>query len=49
VDLIDMRYTPDGRYTWICYIKDYYSKFTQLYTLESKYIEGIADYLVLFI
>jgi hypothetical protein len=49
VDLIDMRYTPDGRYAWICYIKDHYSKFTQLYTLESKHAEGIADCLVLFI
>jgi hypothetical protein len=49
VDLIDMRHTPDGRYAWICHIKDHYSKFTQLYALESKHAEGIADCLVLFI
>jgi hypothetical protein len=48
-DLIDIRHTPDGRYTWILYIKDYYSKYTQLYALKGKDSEGIVEYLAMFI
>ena len=35
IDLIDMRHIPDGRFKWICHIKDHFSKFTALYATRS--------------
>ncbi|PMD15097.1 hypothetical protein NA56DRAFT_357204 [Hyaloscypha hepaticicola] len=44
-----MRYTPSGRYTWVLHVKDHFSKYTQLYTLKSKYILLITECLALWI
>jgi hypothetical protein len=44
VDLIDMRYESSDQYKWILYIKDYFSKYTQLYPLKSKYSELIVGF-----
>lgn len=43
LDLVDMRSTPSGPYTWILHIRDHYSKFSMLYALESKEATPIAD------
>ena len=43
VDLIDMRHIPDGRFKWICHIKDHFSKFSALYACKSKTASEIAD------
>ena len=48
-DLIDIRHKPSGQFKWILYIKDHFSKYTQLYLLKSKYTEPIADAFALFI
>ena len=37
-----MRHKPSGQYKWILYIKDHFSKYTQLYLLKSKHIEPIV-------
>jgi hypothetical protein len=49
IDLIDMRHEPSGQFKWILYIKDYFSKYTQLYLLKSKYAEPIAAVFAQFI
>ena len=43
IDLIDFRHQPDApygptgpKYHWVMHIKDHFSKFTQLYPLQSK-------------
>ena len=43
IDLIDMRHTPDGRFKWICHIKDHFSKFSALYACKSKQASEITD------
>ena len=43
IDLIDMRHIADGRFKWICHIKDHVSKFTALYATKSKQASEIAD------
>jgi hypothetical protein len=47
LDLIDMRHTPSGQYCWICHIKDHWSKYSQLYPLKSKHVEGVAQCIAL--
>jgi hypothetical protein len=42
IDLIDMRHEPSGQFKWILYIKDHFSKYTQLYPLKSKHAEPVA-------
>lgn len=44
-----MRHEPLGQYKWILYIKEYFSKYTQLYPLKSKHTEPITDCFALFI
>jgi hypothetical protein len=44
-----MRHKPSGQFKWILHIKDYFSKYTQLYLLKSKHTEPIADTFTLFI
>ena len=36
IDVIDMRHEPSGHFKWILYIKDYFSKYTQLYTSSER-------------
>ena len=49
IDLIDMRYTPLGRYAWILHVKDHFLKYTQLYALKSKHALLITECLALWI
>ena len=44
-----MRHKPSGQFKWILYIKDHFSKYTQLYPLKSKHAKPIADAFALFI
>jgi hypothetical protein len=44
-----MRYEPLGQYKWILHIKDYFSKYTQLYLLKSKHAEPIVECFAQFI
>jgi hypothetical protein len=37
-----MRHEPSGQFKWILYIKDHFSKYTQLYLLKSKHTEPVA-------
>ena len=43
IDIIDMRHIPDGRFKWMCHIKDHFSKFPALYACKSKSASEIAD------
>ena len=43
VDLIDIRYELSTQYKWILYIKDHFSKYTQLYPLKNKHSEPITE------
>lgn len=49
IDLIDFRHQPDApygstgpKYHWVMHIKDHFSKFTQLYPLQSKASAEVA-------
>ena len=49
VDLIDFRHQPDAsyglaglKYHWVMHVKDYFSKFTQLYPLQNKASAEVA-------
>jgi IS30 family transposase len=37
-----MCHKPSGQFKWILYIKDHFSKYTQLYLLKSKHAEPVA-------
>ena len=49
IDMIDMRHIPDGRFKWICHIKDHFSKFSALYACKSKTASEVADCLANFL
>lgn len=36
MDLIDMRHEPSGQFKWILHIKDYFLKYSQLYSLKTS-------------
>lgn len=42
VDLIDMRAEPDGKFQWICHLRDHFSKYSQAYPLENKESQSVA-------
>lgn len=48
MDLINIRTKPDNKYVWILHLKDYFSKFSMLYALESKKALEIAYFIMLF-
>ncbi|GES80336.1 KRAB-A domain-containing protein 2-like [Rhizophagus clarus] len=44
-DLIDLSYDPDGEYKYICYIRDYFTRFSWAKALTSKRAVEVAAYL----
>ena len=49
VDLIDFKHQPDApyssagpKYYWVIHVKDHFSKFTQLYSLQGKSSTEVA-------
>ena len=43
VDLIDMRHEPDGRFKWICHMKDHWSRLSKLTPATSKTADEIME------
>jgi hypothetical protein len=46
MDLIDMRWRPDGMLKWILHVKDHFSKFSWAYPLGSNEPELVAEKLL---
>lgn len=44
-----MRHEPSDQFKWILHIKDHFTKYTQLYALQSKEAEPIAKAFLQFI
>jgi hypothetical protein len=42
IDLMDMRATQDGEYSWIAQLKDPFSKYCWLYPLKNKSSAEVA-------
>ena len=49
IDLVDMRLQADGQFKWILHIVDHFSKYTELFALQSKRAVEVAESMALFL
>ena len=45
MDLVDLSYSPDGEFKYICHVRDYFSRFSWAKALTSKRAVEVAAYL----
>jgi len=45
VDLIDLSFTPDGEFKYVCHVRDHFTRFSWARALTSKRAIEIAAYL----